>query len=429
MARPFVHIVDGRSQRLDPDTVHWHGSVGLADALVKGEPGLLSVRDAVPAALAALAMMASLAGCELAQAPSDTSDIVIGADLELSGAAADMGAVYNRALELKVDQLNQQDVLGGRKIRLVVKDNRSDRTISQSNVAQLLDDSAVAALITGACSACAVTSAKNVNDRQMPTISLALADEVASPVAERQYVFKLGPNPKDGAAFIAAEMDRAGVERVGVLSTQDEYGSDGVTWLKRELGKVGIDIVSQAEARPTDTDLAQPVQGLVAAQPDALVLWTYPTQAASAAVGARRAGFRGRLFLDAAAAGDLFMAGEVASATNGAVMITTQTMAIDDVIANTPAKAVRKQWFRDYMSRYGGYNGYASFAADAVQMIVNAIAAAGGTDGERMRQMLETQAFDGLSGPIRMTPANHSGLMPQALTVLVARNGQWRLLS
>jgi len=33
-----------------------------------------------------------------------------------------------------------------------------------------------------------------------------------------------------------------------------------------------------------------------------------------------------------------------------------------------------------------------------------------------------------LFGPIRLTPANHSGLMPQALTVLVARGGRWRLL-
>ena len=41
--------------------------------------------------------------------------------------------------------------------------------------------------------------------------------------------------------------------------------------------------------------------------------------------------------------------------------------------------------------------------------------------------MLETSQLDGLSGPIRMTPDNHSGLMPQALTTLVARGGRWRL--
>jgi branched-chain amino acid transport system substrate-binding protein len=36
---------------------------------------------------------------------------------------------------------------------------------------------------------------------------------------------------------------------------------------------------------------------------------------------------------------------------------------------------------------------------------------------------------DGISGPIRLTPANHSGLMPQALILLVARAGRWRLAS
>ena len=38
-------------------------------------------------------------------------------------------------------------------------------------------------------------------------------------------------------------------------------------------------------------------------------------------------------------------------------MVFTQILAIDDVIATTPAKAARKQWFRDYTSRYGSYSG------------------------------------------------------------------------
>ena len=52
----------------------------------------------------------------------------------------------------------------------------------------------------------------------------------------------------------------------------------------------------------------------------------------------------------------------------------------------------------------------------------------------RHRLLLLTQTLamaqaDGLSGTIRITPANHSGLMPQALTLLVARSGRWRLAS
>ena len=98
------------------------------------------------------------------------------------------------------------------------------------------------------------------------------------------------------------------------------------------------------------------------------------------------------------------------------------------VIATTPAKAARKQWFRDYTSRYGSYSGVAAFAGDAADLIADGVARSG-ADRNRVRDILETSQIDGLSGPIRITPDNHSGLMPQALTLLVARSGRWRLAS
>jgi branched-chain amino acid transport system substrate-binding protein len=124
----------------------------------------------------------------------------------------------------------------------------------------------------------------------------------------------------------------------------------------------------------------------------------------------------------------MFIPQSAVAATDNASMVFTQILAIDDVIATTPAKATRKQWFRDYISRYGSYSGVASFAADATDLIAAAVAQVGG-NREQIRAILETSQVDGISGPIRLTPANHSGLMPQALTLLVARSGRWRLAS
>jgi len=146
------------------------------------------------------------------------------------------------------------------------------------------------------------------------------------------------------------------------------------------------------------------------------------------ATSAKAAAYGGAVYFDAAAAGDLFLPQAARAATDKTTMVFTQILAIDDVIATTPAKATRKQWFRDYTSRYGTYSGVASFAADAVDLIADAVARVGG-DRQRIRDILETSQTDGLSGPIRLTPDNHSGLMPQALTLLVARSGRWRLLS
>jgi branched-chain amino acid transport system substrate-binding protein len=380
----------------------------------------LAAAVTVPALLATL-----LTGCRSGD-EADTADVYIGADLELSGSSAGIGAAHERALQLKVEQVNASGVLGGRTLKLRVTDNRSDPTSALRNIGAFADDPTVAAVITGVCSECAVGAAKTVNDRRLPTIALAPAAGVAAPVADRRFLFKIAPNPADSAAALVAELRAAKAKKVGLLHTTDLYGRGGADAMRAELDKAGIDLAAVRTVKPTDNDLDQAVRGLTDARPDALVVWAFPDQAAQAAATARAGDFAGRVYLDAAAAGDLFLAPTTAKESDDTTMVFTSTLVIDEVIATTPAKAARKQWFRDYTSRYGDYSAAASFAADAVQLIANAVAKVGG-DRERIREVLETSQTDGLSGPIRMTPDNHSGLMPQAYSLLVVRGGRWRL--
>ncbi|MEU7751542.1 ABC transporter substrate-binding protein [Micromonospora sp. NPDC049101] len=387
------------------------------------------IRSATIAALASAVVATTLTGCQFGGAEQDTSPIVIAADLELSGAAAPVGRAYQRALELKRDQLNSSGALNNRKIELKVKDNRSDPAESLRNIVDLSGDSRVSAIIMGGCNECAVGAVGTINEKRIPTIALAASGAIASPAAERRFVFKLGPNAPDSAAALTTELRRNNIRKVGALFSDDDYGREGAAALRSELVKANITLREQ-RAKTTDTDVSQQIQQLTATKLDALVFWTPPEQATLAATSAQQTTFRGSLFFDAGAAGDLFL-GAAARATERATLIFTQTMVIDDVIATTPAKAARRQWFQDYTARYGGYNGSSSFAADAIQLIADAELRAGGEAGKvnrtGIRDVLETSQMDGLSGPIRMTPDNHSGLMPQALTTLVARNGRWRL--
>ncbi|BFU47042.1 ABC transporter substrate-binding protein [Krasilnikovia sp. MM14-A1004] len=379
----------------------------------------------VTASLLALTLLAAgVSGCDSGSGAGDTTEVVIGADLA-SGSAID--AAYARALQLKIEQVNASGQLGDRRLVLRVQDNRSDSTMSLRNISVFGDDARVAAIVTGTCGECVVDAAKTINDKRVPTIALAAAAEVSSPVTQRRYVFKLGPNPVDSSAALVAELQRTRAKTVALLYADDLYGRGGHEVMASALDKAGITITESRTVKPAATDVSQAVDMLTESKPDALVVWTAPDQATLAATSAKAAKFGGRLYFDAAAAGDLFIPSEAARATNDATMVFPQILAIDDVIATTPAKAARKQWFRDYTSRYGSYSGAAAFAADAVDLIADAVTQAGG-DRERIRDILETSQIDGLSGPIRITPDNHSGLMPQALTLLVARSGRWRLL-
>jgi branched-chain amino acid transport system substrate-binding protein len=359
---------------------------------------------------------------------SDTGPIVIAADLELSGAGASLGNTYQRALQLEIDRINAQGGVNGRTLRLDPRDNRTDPSVSAANVTAFTSDPAVAAIVMGSCSPCAMSVVKTVNDKHTPTISLSPSSEVVRPAADRPYVFKLGPNSDDSAAALVDELKVAGVHTLAMASTDDSDGAEAIGAMTAQASKANATIVNTALFKTTDTDVSQPVRGAVLNNPDAIVVATFPSQAVQVAKSAKDANFKGKIFFSSTAAGDLFLTGPSGQAADGTTMVASQTLVIDDVIATTPANAARKQWFNDYTSKYGGFSGYASYAADAVQLIANAVRRVGGVNHSAMRDVIEDTQLDGLSGPIRITPDNHSGLMPQALTTLIVRSGRWRLL-
>jgi branched-chain amino acid transport system substrate-binding protein len=91
--------------------------------------------------------------------------------------------------------------------------------------------------------------------------------------------------------------------------------------------------------------------------------------------------------------------------------------------------ADRKAFFRDYSNRYGQFSGFASFAADALHLIVRGIEDAGSTDPRKIRDALEGQRYTGLTGRFEFSDRFHGGVAKDALAVLTVREGKWVLAS
>lgn len=379
------------------------------------------------AVLGATTALLLAGGCQTAQASSE--EVVIGADLELSGPDAAIGKVYAQALQLRVDQINQERALGNRRLTLVIRDNRSDPATSAANISTLAADDTVRALVTGACGNCIVDAAKTVNDAKVPTISLARPSNVTTPVADRKYIFKLAPNADDDATVLVSELAATGLQKVALLSPDDQFGNDTVAALTSKFARAGVSTVATEKIGAGDVTAAASRIAKIKPAPQAVVILAAPQAAAQVGMVLRADGFTGRLLFGSASADSLFLTGATGPALDGAGLVFTPTLVSDDIIATSPAKAGRVAWFRNYMSTYGTYNAYASFAADAIGLVVEAITQTNSTDRDALRTAIETTRMDGLSGPIRITPVNHSGLMPQAVTLLVAANGRWRLSS
>ena len=393
------------------------------------------VRKSAMRVLVVMVLLAAASGCSLTDDAGDLPDLVVAATLELTGPDAEIGQAHQRALRLKAEQINASGVLDGRKLRVVTRDNQSDPAAAASHVNDFAADSSVVGIVGGACSQCAVDGAAAANSKQILFISLAPASRVTGAsnlAADRNYVFKIGSNSTDNARAIITEIAALQTRRLGVLYPEGVYGEDATTATTNAVQGSGVNLLEDFvfSYKGDGSNLSEqaaklvPSQGAASSKPDVVFVWATPAQAGPAADAIRKAGFTGPIYFDSAAAGSLFLANP---ATEGARTVFPQTLAMDNVIATTPAKTARKQWFQDYTARFGAYHGQASFAADALDLLVGAAGRAG-TDRAAIRGFLESMETDGLSGPIRMTPANHSGLMPQALEAFVANGGRWRLL-
>jgi branched-chain amino acid transport system substrate-binding protein len=85
-------------------------------------------------------------------------------------------------------------------------------------------------------------------------------------------------------------------------------------------------------------------------------------------------------------------------------------------------KAYRERYKME-PSTFGGY------ALDALNLSVDAIKRAGGTDREKVRAALETtKGFVGTTGVFNMSPANHMGLDLSAFRMVEVKSGDWQLL-
>ena len=378
----------------------------------------------------ATALVALVGGCAAQEkAPAQSKgDIVIGASLELSGPTASIGTTYQKALDLKVKQLNAVGGSGGRKIKLVVRDNGTDNNTSVANINHFIQNEKVTAIIAGGCSACIIAAVPTITEHKMPTIALASASAIIDPVAERRYAFKIAPNPAEDAAVIGAELKRKNLGTVGLLYVNNVYGQDGEKSLTQEAAKVGVNVAHTEQFGPADTNMTIQVSKIVAAKPDAVVVWAVMPAVGIIVKALRDAAYPGAVYLDAGAGAELFVRGTGAAA-EGTNMVFPRVLATNQIDTHTEQGAAQNQWVTAYQSEYGQYSGFASFAADAVQIIVDAVTKADSTDPEQLRSNIETTTFDGVSGPLHFTADNHSGLTPAALGILVVRQGEWQLAS
>jgi branched-chain amino acid transport system substrate-binding protein len=373
--------------------------------------------SALAAALAALFAAAPTAAAE---------PIKVGALLSVTGPAAFLGAPEARTLEMLAAELNARGGVAGRRVEVVVKDTGGSPEKAISFAKQLIDEEQVFAIIGPATSGETLAVKAIADQAGTPLLSCAAAEAIVNPVA--RWVFKTAQKDSDAIVQVFREMQRRGITKIGVLSSNTGFGKAGREAIAKLAPAHGIQIVADEVYDKAATDLTAEVTKVKASGPQAILNWSIEPAQAIVIKNARQLGMKLPIFQSHGFANIQYVRAAGAAA-EGVIFPASRIVVAETLPAGHPQKAVLVAYKKAYEARYGEEaSAFGGYAHDAFTALVRAIGEVG-PDREKVRGAIEgMKGFVGTSGVFSFSPSDHNGLGVDAFEMVTVKDGRFVLL-
>lgn len=341
-----------------------------------------------------LAFSAAFAGAQ--------ETIRIGANLEMTGAVAAYGQMIWEGINL-VKEIVGDEVLG-KKVELILVDNKSDKVESANAATRLIDKEKVVAMIGPAISGSMLAVGPICEEKQVPVISATATNPLVT--QEKKFVFRacfLDPYQAAAAAQFAIEDLKASTAAILSDVAQDYCVALG-NFFKEEFTKRGGTIVSEQYCKTGDQDFSAQLTTIMNSNPDILYVPNYYTEIALICRQARDLGFEGIILsADGADAPELFSIGGDAVEGIYHTAIWDATKGLNE-IGQKYIDLYREKYEKDP-------NMFGALGADAYLILVDAIKRAGKADPIAIRDAIEdTENLDVVTG--KVTIENGDAIKP-----------------
>ncbi|PIE58627.1 MAG: branched-chain amino acid ABC transporter substrate-binding protein [Desulfobulbus propionicus] len=353
--------------------------------------------------------------------------IKIGAILAETGPVSFLGVPAVRSLRMRVEQLNAQGGIQGKKIELIVKDSQGSPEKAISFARQLIEEEQVFAIIGPSTSGETLKIKKICQAGKTILISCSAAELITHPVAP--YVFKTAPSDSFAVRRIYETMNTMGISQIAVLTGNTGFGKAGKKQLEKYAAEYGITIVAKEVYDKKATDLSAVVAKLKAdAQIQAVVNWSVVPAQSIVATNIRQVGWEIPLFQSHGFANIRYV--QAAGAAAEGVLFPASRILVAEELEEGPVKAALLQYENEYKQRFNeNVSTFGGHSYDAMNILVKAIETAG-TDKEKVRQAIESiTGLIGTAGIFTFSAQDHGGLDLDAFVMLTVKDGAFRLLS
>jgi branched-chain amino acid transport system substrate-binding protein len=238
------------------------------------------------------ATLALLAGAGQAQTQGVTKDeLVVGTIQDLSGPVAAFGKAVRQGMQLRVDEINEQGGINGRKIKLIAEDNGYDPKKAVLAAQKLVNQDKVFAVLGHI--------GTSMNNAAMPIqfeknivnfFPVTAAREMYEPAHKLKFAFSVSYYDQM-RTWLPKMAKEKNVKKVCALYQDDEFGLEVIRGAEAGLKTINMEMVEKTSYKRGATDFSSQVARLKGSGCELVVLGTIIRETIGAIGESRKTGF------------------------------------------------------------------------------------------------------------------------------------------
>ncbi len=239
----------------------------------------------------ALSMLTPVS-CKQRSSDLPEGPINIGVDLPIS-VLPDLSASIQNGLMMAATEINDRGGINGRPINLVIYDDAFSMSIAVNNVARLIQDDEVVAVIGPADTDSIKATLPLFERNQVVQIIVTGAPELVD-AQQHPYLFRMGPTDSD-QTIILINYALEHCQDIAVVTDDTIYGEQGLVLLKDELNKHGKQPLVVERFSYGDVDMTAQVESVIDSGADGVILWGVGDEPGYVTKALRAKGWQGKI--------------------------------------------------------------------------------------------------------------------------------------
>lgn len=370
--------------------------------------------------LASAVMLGALTGCgsDKKEAASDANAIKLGVFLPLTGDNAAGGELELRGIKL-ANKLHPEVL--GKKVELVVADNKSDKAEAASVAARLIEKDKVVTLLGSYGSSLSMAAGNIVKESKVPAIGTSCTNPQVT--ANNDYYFRACFIDPFQGTVMANYAYKQGARKVAIVQeVSNDYSVGLAKFFKEAFTKLTNDpncIVEVANYQTGDKDFTAVLTNLKAKNPDAVFAPGNFTESALLIKQARQLGIEAPFM-----GGDTWETQEFIDVGGKEVEGAVMSTAFDREKASTEeAKKFLKAYTDEYKTEPSALT---AMAYDSYLIAIDAIKRANSTDPQKIRDAIaQTKDLEAVTGK---TTLDKNGDAIKAAVIKEVKEGKFKYL-